>query len=145
MPKAHKCERFHPPHRGQKRCRTCGKVWYSVSRTEWRPSMTLAQFANKWLPAVSGTTPIDLMRVDVAFPFEWNCYESWNVVFRVTFDERDGLLATRTDVMKGWQSSYHEDFARIDREAEKAYAERTGRDYDIGDNAYDEMRRIIQA
>jgi len=154
MPKAHKCERFHPPHRGQKRCRYCGKVWYSVSRTEWRPAMTLSQFGNKWLPAVSGTTPIDLMRVDVAFPFEWNCYESWNVVYRVTFDFGTKLaaklnpaldLSTQIDVMDGWRSRYHEDLSRIDYEAEQEYAERTGRKYDIGDNTYDEMRRIIQA
>jgi hypothetical protein len=145
MPKAHKCERFHPQHRGQKRCRYCNKVWYSVSRTEWRPAMTISQFGNKWLPAISGTNPTDMMRIDVAFPFEWNCYESWNVVYRVTFDGRDGLLSTRTDVMKGWQSRYHEDLSRIDFEAEQEYAERTGRKYDIGDNTYDEMRRIIQS
>jgi len=145
MPKVHKCERFHPQHRGQKRCRYCNKVWYLMPDKTWRPSMTISQFGNKWLPAVSGTNPIDLMRIDVAFPFEWNCYESWNVVYRVTFDGRDGLLSTRTDVMKGWQSRYHEDLSRIDYEAEQEYAERTGRKYDIGDNTYDEMRRIIQS
>lgn len=113
--------------------------------------MTLEQFANKWLPAISGTSPVDMLRVDVAFPFEWNCYESWNVVFRVRFDlgdvtkRREGGLGTRVDVMNGWQSKYHEDFSRIDFEAERYYAERTSRKYDIGDNAYEEMRRVIQA
>lgn len=141
----HKCERFHPPHRGQRRCRYCNRVQFFLPDKTWAFSMTLNQFANNWLPAVSGTSPINLMRVDVAFPFEWNCYESWNVVFRVTFDEREGLLATRTDVMKGWQSSYHEDFVRIDFEARREYEKRTGRSYDIGDNTYEEMRRIIQS
>jgi hypothetical protein len=153
MPKAHKCERFHPSHRGQKRCRYCNRVWYLMPDKTWRPSMTISQFGNKWLPAISGTNPTDMMRIDVAFPFEWNCYESWNVVYRVTFDfSQIGAklnpnldLSTRIDVMDGWQSRYHEDLSRLDFEAEQEYAERTGRKYDIGDNTYDEMRRIIQA
>ena len=69
--------------------------------------MTLKQFADKWLPAISGTTPKDMMTVKVAFPFEWNCYESWNVVFRVRFDFTDVLArrehgqGTLTDIMNG--------------------------------------------
>jgi hypothetical protein len=151
MPKPHRCERFHPAHRGQRRCRTCNKVWYKVAPEEWRPTMTLRQFADKWLPAISGTDPKDMMTVQVAFPFEWNCYESWNIVFRVRFDFTDVMgrreqgLGTRVDVMNGWQSKYQEDFCRIDREAEAYYRERTGWDYDIGDNTYEEMRRFIQA
>lgn len=107
--------------------------------------MSLDAFAHNWLPAVSGTNPQDMMTVAVAFPFEWNCYESWNIVFRVKFEFPEGMLATRIDVMNGWESSYHEDFCRIDHEARKHYREATGRDYDIGDNSYEEMRRIIQS
>jgi hypothetical protein len=112
--------------------------------------MALPQFAHKWLPAVSGTDPVDLLRVDVAFPFEWNSYESWNVVWRVRFTLGDvlgrmvGGVGTRIDVMEGWQSRYHEDFCRIDHEAERFYLAQTGRPYAIGDTCYDAMREIIQ-
>jgi hypothetical protein len=113
--------------------------------------MSLRAFAWKWLPAVSGTDPQTMMTVKTAFPFEWNCYESWNVVWRVRFDFTDVLartqhgLGTRVDVMNGWQSKWAEDFCRIDHEAEAYYTERTGRAYDIGDNAYAAMRQVIQS
>jgi hypothetical protein len=115
--------------------------------------MTLTQFANRWLPAISGTDPVNLMRVEVAFPFEWNCYESWNIVYRVTFDfsEMRGRinpaldLSTPVDSLDGWTSRYHEDFCRIDHDAELEFAQRAGRPYMIGDNAYAEMRRVIQS
>lgn len=149
----HKCERFHPAHRGQRRCRYCNRVQYLMPDKTWRFSMTLAQFAHKWLPAISGTNPTNMLHVEVAFPFEWNCYESWNVVFRVRFDfseirkrmNPDIDLSTRTDSLDGWESRYHEDFSRIDFEAEQEYERLTGRRYMIGDNAYDAMRRIIQS
>jgi len=148
---AHKCERFTDAWRGHKRCRTCNRAWFQVAKGEWRPTMSLKQFGEKWLPAVSGTKPENMMYVQVAFPFEWNCYESWNIVYRVKFEftdvlgRREGGLRTRIDVMNGWQSKYHEDFCRIDYEAERYYEERTGRSYDIGDNTYEEMRQIIQS
>lgn len=106
-------------------------------------------FAEKWLPTISGTDPKTMMHVEVAYPFEWNSYESWNVVFRVTFrlpiGERRPELATRVDIMNGWKSGWHEHFNRIDAEAEAYYTERTGRLYDIGDNTYREMREVIQS
>ena len=113
--------------------------------------MTLAHFADKWLPAISGTRPEKMMTVDVAYPFEWNCYESWNIVFRVRFDFTDVLgrtqrgLGTPVDIMNGWRSEYAEDFCRIDDQALKYYKERSGHDYGIGDNTYAEMRAFIQA
>jgi len=112
--------------------------------------MDLDMFANKWLPAASGTNPINLMRVDVAFPFEWNCYESWNVVWRVTFDfsglyPSGPVSTTRTAVMNGWISKYQECFNCINAEAEDYYKEKIGAAYQIGDNTYEQMRQIIQA
>lgn len=89
-----------------------------------------------------------MLLVQVGFPFEWNCYESWNVVYRVTFRFPEGWVGrhpTRVDIMNGWKSNWHEVFNRIDAEAEEYYTERTGRMYDIGDNTYAEMREIIQA
>ena len=147
----HVCKYFIGPHRGWKQCKFCGKVYYTVAPREWRPSMSLRQFADKWLPAISGTDPKDMMTVKVAFPFEWNSYESWNVVFRVRFDftdvlaRRQGGLGTPVDIMNGWLSKYQEDFCRIDHEAEQYYASRTGKLYQIGDNTYAEMRNIIQS
>ena len=154
----HVCKKF-DTHRGQRRCTFCYKQQWKVARKgseegkvvyTWENDMQLRHFADKWLPAVSGTNPIDLMRVDVAFPFEWNCYESWNTVWRVTFDFsrlRSGGPAstTRTMVMDGWTSQYQECFNRINAEAEEYYAEKVGAVYQIGDNTYEEMRRIIQA
>lgn len=146
----HEC-RYKPPFRGHRWCRVCGKQQYSVAKDTWRDAMSLRAFASKWLPAISGTDPVDMLRVDVAFPFEWNCWESWNLVYRVRFDYGDVLgrttegLGTRIDVMHGWQSQYHEDFCRIDYEAEQFYEKQTGRPYAIGDNTYDDMRRIIQS
>lgn len=87
------------------------------------------------------------MTVQVAYPFEWNCYESWKIVYRVifTFPTTDRRLLTRVHVMNGWQSGWAEGWNRIDAEAEDYYHERTGRWYDIGDNAYGEMREFIQS
>jgi len=113
--------------------------------------MTLTQFAHRWLPAVSGTKPEDMLTVRVAFPFEWNCYESWNVVYRVWFQLPDVVarqqrgLGTPADVMNGWMSKYHEDFCRIDYEAEQYYLMRTGKPFRIGDNTYGAMRAVIQS
>lgn len=145
--------RYDRPWRGQRRCEwsSCRHHQYQVGPGEWRDAMTLERFAWKWLPAISGTRPEDMMTVKVAFPFEWNCYESWQTVYRVRFDFTDVMgrtsqgLGTRVDVMNGWQSKYAENFCRIDHEADAYYQERTGRAYDIGDNAYGAMREIIQA
>lgn len=137
-------------HRGCRWCSFCGKRQYTVAQGVWRDSMSLGAFANKWLPAVSGPNPVDLLRVDVAFPFEWNSYESWNVVWQVRFTLGNVLnrtvagLGTRVDVMDGWQSKYHEDFCRIDYDAEQFYLAQTNRPFGIGDNCYDSMRKIIQ-
>jgi len=130
-------------------------VQYQIATVDgkkvWKDSMTLQRFADKWLPAISGTRPEKLMTVDVAFPFEWNCYESWNVVYRVRFDFTDVMgrrssgLGTPIDIMNGWRSEYAEDFCRIDEQAMKYFAERTGQPYQIGDNTYAEMRAIIQS
>lgn len=100
---------------------------------------------------MSGTDPKDMLTIKVAFPFEWNCYESWNVVFRVWFQfpeimaRREQGLGTLTDVMNGWMSKYHQDFCRIDYEAEQYYLARTGKPYRIGDNTYAQMRAVIQS
>jgi hypothetical protein len=106
--------------------------------------MSLKQFADSWLPAVSGTNPQKLMVVEVAFPFEWNCYESWNVVQRVRFEFDESLMDTRVGVMNGWESEWRETFNQIDRDARLIFEERAGDPYRIGDNTYEEMRRIIQ-
>jgi len=144
--------------RGQRYCKTrgCSARQFSMGRDVdnrfvWRDSMPLAQFCSRWLPAISGTQPEDLMTVKVAFPFEWNCYETWKTVYRVRFhfpnatERTERGLGTRLDVMNGWQSKYHEDFCRIDFDAEAYYRERTGRDLQIGDECYSEMRAVIQS
>lgn len=122
-----------------------------MEKNVWRDELTLPQFADSWLPAISGTDPKAMMNVEVAFPFEWNCYESWNVVWRVRFDlsqftnRMDGRLSTPVDVMDGWQSRWQECWVRIDHEARIEFEKRTGKPYMIGDNTYAEMRRIIQS
>jgi hypothetical protein len=150
----HVCKYWQPHrggHRGWRWCDWCGRRQVKVRRAEdlvWEVPMDPKGFAEKWLPAISGTDPKTMMFIQVAFPFEWNCYESWNVVYRVKFQfpsEMLGRLPTRTDIMNGWQSGWHEVFNRIDAEAEAYYTERTGRVYDIGDNTYAEMREIIQS
>lgn len=130
-------------------CRFCRKRQFRDGGV-WKDEITLTRFAEKWLPAVSGTTPKDMLFVDVAFPFEWNCYESWNVVMRVRFDfssvlTHSPLSTTRTSILDGWESKYHEDLNGVDYELEQYYLKETGRNYQIGDNTYEEMRRIIQS
>lgn len=153
MAKRHECQYFFA-HRGQRTCKYCGKKQWQVKRdgvVNYEPEMHLKQFADHWLPAISGTEPKDMMQIRVAFPFEWNSYESWNVVFRVRFDFSDVLSrrlhgqGTRADVMNGWMSKYQECFNRIDAEAAEYFEKVTGRPYMIGDNTYAEMRRIIQS
>lgn len=138
-------------HRGHRWCQwhVCGAFQYKVYG-EWRDRMRLSTFAEKWCPMVAGPEPEKMMVVEVAIAFEWNSYESWDTVFRVRFDftgvtdrARAGI-GTRTDVMNGWRSSWHEDFCEIDAEAEVYYKSRTGRAIDIGDNTYPQMRHFIQ-
>jgi hypothetical protein len=114
--------------------------------------MTLAQFCGLWLPTISGTRLEDLMTVKVAYPFEWNCYESWNVVYRVRFHFGDVAArvahgtGTPIDVMNGWQSKYHEDFCRIHHDAKTYFEERMGRPFNqFSDQTYAEMAAIIDA
>lgn len=150
MASRHTCKYFSQPWRGQRRCKFCNRQQFKVGG-EWRWSMTLQHFAQKWLPAISGTKPEDLMRVMVAFPFEFNSHESWDVAFRVWFqfhevtDRTQRGLGTLTDVMNGWMSRYAVDFVQIDHEAEQYYLSRTGKPYRIGDNAYGAMREVIQS
>lgn len=130
-------------------CGFCGRWQYKLGE-EWRDDMTLQRFADKWLPAISGTEIKDMLTVDVAFPFEWRCYESWKIAFRVRFEfgdlqaRRDAGRDTKADIMNGWCSKYAESFAEIDFEAEQFFCESTGADYQIGDNCYPAMRAIIQ-
>ncbi len=144
--------RWDRPHRGRRRCKStaCRQVQFLVATDAWKNELTLPQFANNWLPAISGTDPKKMMAVDVAFPFEWNCYESWNVVWRVRFDFTDVLgrrehgLGTPVDIMNGWRSGWSESWVKIDAEARLYFAVRTGKPYEIGDNTYGAMREIIQ-
>lgn len=145
----HVCKRF-DYHRGRRRCTYCRKLQWLVQRPSggtYENEMTLDHFANNWLPAISGTEPRKMLNVEVAFPFEWNCYESWNVVWRVRFEfpEHDERMATRVHIMNGWLSKWQECFNRIDAEAQQEFEERTGQPYRIGDNSYEEMRRFIQS
>lgn len=149
----HVCRYWQPSkagHRGRRWCDFCGRREIIVARPDgrvWEVPMTLEQFGFRWLPAISGTKPERLMNVQVAFPFEFNSYESWDVVYRAIFQfpGTEQRLLTRTHVMNGWQSKWHDAWNRIDAEAEAYYLERTGRSYDIGDNTYAEMRAVIQA
>ena len=110
--------------------------------------MTLKQFADSWLPMVSGPRPEKMMQVEVAAPFEWNCYESWNIVYRVRFDFTEVLarrrsgLGTPADIMNGWRSEWRETFNAIDKDARTYYENRTGRPYRIGDNTYEARCRL---
>lgn len=130
-------------------CSYCGRREWNFDG-KWEQEMSLRAFATKWIPAISGTKPTELMRIDVAMPFEWNSYENWDVVFRVTFcfglvtERVKHGMGTKTDIMNGWQSKYAEHFNQIDREAEVYFKSRYGKPYEIGDNCYTEMREAIQ-
>jgi hypothetical protein len=142
--------RFDRPWRGFRSCRYC-HLQQTDQGGQWAPVMTLKQFADNWLPMVTGPKPETMMRVYVANPFEWNCYESWNIVYRVHFDftdvlsRRQGGLGTPADVMNGWLSKWRETFNAIDKDARAYFESRTGQPYQIGDNTYEEMRKIIQS
>jgi hypothetical protein len=142
----HECKHWkeYRTRRGFRICRQCGRREF-LDGGKWRREMSLKHFSDKWLPAVSGTNPRTMMVIEVAFPFEWNCYESWNTVFKVKFDFSEAKLQTRLGVMDGYQSDWHEDLNLLDYTLEKEYKERTGNDYQIGDNTYEEMRRVIQS
>lgn len=150
---SHVCRYWQPTrggHRGWRWCNFCGRRQAIVARKDgrvWEDIHTLEWFAERWLPAISGTKPERMMNVQVAFPFEFNGYETWNVVYRVVFQfpTTEGRLLTRIHVMNGWQSTWHQCWNRIDAEAEAYYLERTNRPYDIGDNTYAEMREVIQS
>jgi hypothetical protein len=137
--------------RGMRWCNwhVCHAFQYLVEGV-WRDRMSAAQFADKWLPKIAGPTPEQMMTIDTAVAFEWNSYESWDVVFRVRFDfegvtrRTQAGLGTRVDIMNGWRSNWHQDFCEIDAEAEAYYKARTTRDYAIGDDCYAQMRAIIQ-
>lgn len=148
-PKRHTEHSWGRPWRGKHRCEVCGKQQFSVNGV-WRDSMTLQAFAEKWCPKIAGPTPETMLRVEAGEAFEWNSYESWDEVVRVRFDFESVVRrqqvgqGTRIDVMNGWRSGWHEDFCEIDAEAEAYYKQRTGRDYQIGDDCYGPMRAFIQ-
>lgn len=153
MGKRHECKWWKPSsagHRGFRRCDYCGRR-QTKQGGEWADVMQVGHFADKWLPAISGTKPEKMMTVDVAFPFEWNTYESWNIVYRVRFDfneitsRRQSGLGTPVDIMNGWRSEWRETFNAIDRDAKAYFEERTGKPYQIGDNTYAQMRAFIQS
>ncbi len=150
MGKRHQCK-YWKTHRGFRWCEFCGCRQIKIG-SEWQNVMTLKHFADRWLPAVSGTKPERMMTVDVAFPFEWNCYETWNIVQRVRFDFTDVLarrergLGTPVDIMNGWRSEWRETFNQIDRDARAYFESRTGRPFrQWSDNTYAEMRAIIES
>jgi hypothetical protein len=149
MGKRHECK-YWKMGRTFRWCDFCGRRQVRI-KGEWQNVMQLKHFAENWLPAISGTDPQKMMTVDVAFPFEWNCYESWNIVQRVRFDFTDVLarrqsgLGTPVDVMNGWRSEWRETFNQIDADARAYYESRTGNSYRIGDNTYGAMRAVIQS
>lgn len=87
MGKRHECRYWRPGpggHRGHRWCDYCGREEVLVNRGDgpaWERVMTAAQFGHKWATP-GGTTPEPCFTIEVAYPFEWNCYESFNVVFR---------------------------------------------------------------
>jgi hypothetical protein len=136
-------------HRRWRRCDFCGRQEWQVVRDGekvWEQQMTVTHFGNRWLPVISGTKPVKMMVVEVAMPFEFNSYESWDVVQRVRFEfpPYDERLETPAHVLDGWQSNWHEVLNRVDAEAELEYEARTGHRFRVGDNLYAEMRRVVQ-
>lgn len=148
----HVCAHFdvYPRHRNERRCKFCGRRQFNYLGS-WKPEITLAAFVSDWLPAVSGTTPEAMMTVKVAFPFEFRTYESWGLAFKVRFhfehvmERTQGGLGTPVDILNGWQSGWCDNWNEVDAEARAYFLERTGREFQIGDNTYAEMRRIIQS
>lgn len=148
----HVCKYWQPSrrgHRGHRWCDWCGRRQVSVQRGEdlvWEDRGTIEKFGGKWLPTVSGTDPKAMLFVQVAFPFEFNSCESWDIVYRVKFNLPSELVGlTTTDIMNGWQSGWHTCWNHIDAEADAYYAKVTGHPYVVGDNCRAEMRAIIQA
>ena len=113
----------------------------------WEDEWHLRHFGSHWLPAISGTRPERFLKVDVAFPFEFNSYESWDTAFRVMFvlPNPDQRLVTPAHVMNGWRSEWATVWNRVSAAAELEFERRTGRRYEIGDNCYGEMRAFIQS
>jgi hypothetical protein len=151
MGKRHTCGSFETFLRyGERRCRYCGRRQFNITG-EWQPEITMERFVESWLPAVSGTDPKTLMHVQVAFPFEFRCYESWGLAFKVTFrfdnvsDRVQAGLGTPVDVMNGWSSTWSGHWNSIDHQARSYFRMRTGREFMAGDNTYAEMRAVIQS
>jgi hypothetical protein len=88
------------------------------------------------------------MQIDVAFPFEFNSYESWNTAFRVRFpkwsESKPTELTTAVDFMQGYETPWRENLNLLQIDLENKFQKITGRKYEIGDNLYLEMRRIVQ-
>jgi hypothetical protein len=99
-------------------CGFCGRRQY-LDNGQWRDEISLKRFAEKWLP--TGHQLKAMMTIEVAYPFEFRCYESWNIAIRVRFHFKD---ERPDDVMSEWQSQWHEDLNAVDAEAEKFRAER---------------------
>lgn len=129
-------------------CTLCNKRQYKDREFGWRDEIKLERFINDWLPTRQHASDYNsLMTVEVAFPFEFRCYESWNMAIKVKFhlNSYGPRTATRIDCIDGWESPWCEDLNEVDALLRKFYQEQTGKTYEIGDNAYEEMRRIIQS
>lgn len=151
MSRKHECRYFDVfPRHHERRCTFCGRSQFNYGG-KWKAEITLAGFVTEWLPAVSGTKPEAMMTVRVAFPFEFRTYESWGLAFKVRFHFHDVAernqagVGTPADVMNGWQSDWCDSWNEVDYQARRYFAERMGREYQIGDNTYAEMRAVIQS
>src|SRR4030067_2420409 len=115
--------------------------------------MTFEGFCYKWLPANqhSGDFSI-LMEFNVAYPFEYGCYESWGLALKVkilvkdlsTYTEIAKNIETPVDVLVGWEGNWCHSIEELDRELEKRFEQLYGRKYEIGDTCTLEMRRVVK-
>lgn len=131
-----------------RRCDFCGRIQYNYQGV-WKDEIKLERFCKTWLPATQHSSDFSvLMQIDVAYPFEFNSYESWNTAFKVRFPplehQKPVELTTAVDFMQGYETPWRENLNLLQIDLEQKFAQVTGRQYKIGDNLYLEMRNIVQ-
>lgn len=102
-------------------CRRCGAV----------PEQGAEQFFGRWLPANQHASDTRTRAVvEVTFPFEFRCYESWGIAMyaRFTFPPMDPHLATAADALSGRRFGPFQCFCEADKLVRAWFETATGDD-----------------
>lgn len=118
-------------------CRVCGA----------NPEQTICSLFSSWLPANQHASDSRTRAVvEVTFPFEFRCYESWGIAFYIKFNEPPSPagLETSVDALSGHRFGPFGCFCEADKAIRAYFEASTGEKSGPGQNLYRQMREIVE-